>query len=362
MVITGELRCEGTLELQGCIDGDIQGETVLIRKTGKITGRIHAHKVVCHGVILGEVDAREVVITKGGVLSGELITSSLDMQFGAVLDGETTITTGTVRKPGKSRLSSEATHKAERAKVDLVSLFAEIAAGQRGFFAGANRGTTLAMITTELAKGTTIVLTTAPAGYGKTAMSLELAQALSGSCRVVTLQDPAGSVKDICAELARGLGWETLARKGHENIVDEVKSKLKGEKKPVVLVVDNGESMYPATLEGLVNHLAGFAGEDTLLQLALFATAELKGKFAPKMAEYFAQRPQASLELSPLTEAETIDYIDFRLKHGQIAGEQCRTIFPEKACRALHRDAQGSVAEINRLAALLLQKTQAQPR
>ena len=87
----GEIRVEGTVRIDGRLDGDIytKGE-VIIGEEGLVQGTIAAGTVVCSGRIKATVKAAErVQLLKTAILIGEVHAPVLMMEEGAKLQGVT---------------------------------------------------------------------------------------------------------------------------------------------------------------------------------------------------------------------------------------------------------------------------------
>jgi len=89
--LKGEIRVEGTVRIDGRLDGDIytKGE-VIIGEDGLVQGTITAGIVVCSGRIKATVKATErVQLLKTAILIGEVQAPVLMMEEGAKIQGVT---------------------------------------------------------------------------------------------------------------------------------------------------------------------------------------------------------------------------------------------------------------------------------
>ena len=89
--LRGEIRVEGTVRIDGRLDGDIytKGE-VIIGEDGLVQGTIAAGTVVCSGRIKATVTAVErVQLLKTAILIGEVRAPVLMMEEGAKIQGVT---------------------------------------------------------------------------------------------------------------------------------------------------------------------------------------------------------------------------------------------------------------------------------
>jgi cytoskeletal protein CcmA (bactofilin family) len=91
VVLKGEIHVEGTVRIDGRLDGEIQTKgQVIIGEDGLVQGMITAGAVVSSGRIKAKVTARErVQLLKTATLIGEVHTPVLIMEEGAKMQGLT---------------------------------------------------------------------------------------------------------------------------------------------------------------------------------------------------------------------------------------------------------------------------------
>ena len=91
VVLKGEIHVEGTVRIDGCLDGEIQTKgQVIIGEDGLVQGTITAGSVVSSGRIKAKVMANErVQLMKTATLIGEVLTPLLVIEEGAKLQGVT---------------------------------------------------------------------------------------------------------------------------------------------------------------------------------------------------------------------------------------------------------------------------------
>ena len=85
----GKLSFKDTVRIDGCFRGEISSEnTLIVGEPGEIMASIHSTTVVISGLVVGDVTAtRQVVLHKTARLQGDVVTPSLVMEEGAVLNG-----------------------------------------------------------------------------------------------------------------------------------------------------------------------------------------------------------------------------------------------------------------------------------
>ena len=91
VVLKGEIHVEGTVRIDGRLDGEIQTKgQVIIGEDGLVHGTITCGTLVSSGRIKAKVTANErVQLLKTATLIGEVLTPVLTMEEGAKLQGTT---------------------------------------------------------------------------------------------------------------------------------------------------------------------------------------------------------------------------------------------------------------------------------
>jgi cytoskeletal protein CcmA (bactofilin family) len=86
--IAGEVCVEGTIRIDGIVDGNVQADWVVVGETGKVHGNTRARGMVVAGSVEGNIEATETVELMGkSSTSGEIRTPKLSISEGAVFDG-----------------------------------------------------------------------------------------------------------------------------------------------------------------------------------------------------------------------------------------------------------------------------------
>lgn len=103
MTITGEISFKGKTRVDGEINGNIEGEHLILSETGKVTGDISVTSFNCYGTLEGNVKAGMLTARKDCRIHGKLVAENLTVEPGAAIEGEIKTTTkGTKTTPGKS--------------------------------------------------------------------------------------------------------------------------------------------------------------------------------------------------------------------------------------------------------------------
>lgn len=85
--IQGELFSGGVIEIQGAINGTINGNSVILREDGAITGTVFAENFNIRGRFEGNIKAKYISISGKAKVRGEIEYESLSVEDGANIDG-----------------------------------------------------------------------------------------------------------------------------------------------------------------------------------------------------------------------------------------------------------------------------------
>jgi cytoskeletal protein CcmA (bactofilin family) len=97
MSIVGEISFQGKAMIDGSINGNIDGDHLILSKSGKVTGDIRVSSFTCHGELIGNVKANIVAAKKDCSIRGKLEAGSLTVEPGALLEGEIKASTQDLR-------------------------------------------------------------------------------------------------------------------------------------------------------------------------------------------------------------------------------------------------------------------------
>lgn len=88
MKINGSVTSEGSLQIDGIVDGDVTATDITIGASGQITGEVKAEVVKVKGKIRGSIRARKVELETGAHVKGDIVHASLQIQSNAVFEGQ----------------------------------------------------------------------------------------------------------------------------------------------------------------------------------------------------------------------------------------------------------------------------------
>jgi cytoskeletal protein CcmA (bactofilin family) len=91
--VTGKLVFEGTVRIEGHVEGEISAQDTLIVGEGAVVNaQVNGSAVIIHGAVTGDVTARKrLEIRAPGKLVGNITTPSLVIHEGVVFEGQCTM-------------------------------------------------------------------------------------------------------------------------------------------------------------------------------------------------------------------------------------------------------------------------------
>lgn len=84
--IVGNLVCEGDIDIQGAVQGDIDARSVTVDKDARVDGSIQAQSLIVSGTVEGGMEASSISLTSTATVTGEIIHETLSVDPGANLE------------------------------------------------------------------------------------------------------------------------------------------------------------------------------------------------------------------------------------------------------------------------------------
>jgi cytoskeletal protein CcmA (bactofilin family) len=88
LVITGEVRSEGEIQLDGQLHGDVHCASLIVGESSRLDGGVIAEDVVIYGRLKGAVRALRVTLQSTSQVEGDLVHQSLVIEPGALFEGK----------------------------------------------------------------------------------------------------------------------------------------------------------------------------------------------------------------------------------------------------------------------------------
>ena len=102
MRINGEVSFKGKARIDGVVEGNIQGEHLILSENGKVRGDLKLASLVCHGSVEGNITAQQVTAHSTSSVHGNLAAVSLTVEPGARLNGEISASSQQKEEPKKA--------------------------------------------------------------------------------------------------------------------------------------------------------------------------------------------------------------------------------------------------------------------
>lgn len=87
IVVTGNVACEGDLQINGRVEGDVRGTTVFIDQGGSVEGAVEAERLRVCGSVTGRITVNDLAVESNGVVGGETSYERLKVAAGGVVEG-----------------------------------------------------------------------------------------------------------------------------------------------------------------------------------------------------------------------------------------------------------------------------------
>lgn len=88
MTITGEISFKGKARIDGTVNGNINGEHLILSENGQIKGDVKVISFNCYGSHEGNIEADILTARKNCSILGKIEAGSLTVEPGAALQGE----------------------------------------------------------------------------------------------------------------------------------------------------------------------------------------------------------------------------------------------------------------------------------
>lgn len=87
LTVTGNIRTQGDIQIEGSVDGDIRAHQLVVGETATIKGEIVGEEVVVHGRVVGRVRGLKVRLTASARVEGDIIHKTIAIESGAHFEG-----------------------------------------------------------------------------------------------------------------------------------------------------------------------------------------------------------------------------------------------------------------------------------
>lgn len=218
----------------------------------------------------------------------------------------------------------------------------------RLFFASEQHREALAAIeyTIRMRKG--IVLVTGDIGAGKTTVCRTLMERCNDTAQIVQIMHGNESGAELVRHILRTLEVPIGRRDDHPRMLQRLRSYLMEQMRcgrPVVLCVDEAQTLSDAALEELRLLTNIDTAEEKLIQIALIGQPELRERIGhPRMAA-LRQRIVMARRLRPMNRQETAAYVNHRIRAASTNPDDVQVTFTDQALDAIY-DASGGIPRL----------------
>ncbi len=227
------------------------------------------------------------------------------------------------------------------------------------FFPGAQREKICQSLILDLLHGKGLLHLGGEAGCGKTLLCLVIMERLPAEFIPVYLDDPGGSYEELLHQACLSLehfSADAADDSSWPEIFERLLHQRQAARERVVLILDQAERMFSATLERLLRRYRRGNSEQAALAILLSGTGGLQSLLGQIADLDPGNIPEASYILPPLDQEETDNYLRYRLHAAGIGWNEHDAVLPEKQSARIFKLAQGNIARTNVLAAEFLAK------
>jgi cytoskeletal protein CcmA (bactofilin family) len=115
-IVDGNLKAPAYARIDGQITGDVMvDEGLIIGEKGSILGDVITKEMVVYGSVTGNLQVNSLEIKATGKITGEIRTQTLQVENGAVYNGNLSMTQN-------SKLAQSQTHKLSKAQPKMIEV------------------------------------------------------------------------------------------------------------------------------------------------------------------------------------------------------------------------------------------------
>ncbi len=219
------------------------------------------------------------------------------------------------------------------------------------FFPDSGRKSTLETIRNAVAGAASLITCIGEEGYGKTMLFKILENELPESYLVISFPASVDSFDYILQIIALKLDLTFSpdnSSLGNSQLVMELSRILREQQKRLIIIIDEAEKLYLATLERIRKMIDLVNTDEVLLQIILFGRPGLQGHLEQLALCTFKDAHEVHLVLPPLTAEDTFQYLNFCMQ--QRPGSEGKNIFSLEVAAKILTMSHGNFRKVNSLA------------
>jgi cytoskeletal protein CcmA (bactofilin family) len=86
--VKGDLICKGDIQIDGEVEGDVQGGSITIGEGADVRGTISSDSIRVCGSVNGQLKGQSIVLAKTAKVVGDVLHQSLAVEPGAFFEGQ----------------------------------------------------------------------------------------------------------------------------------------------------------------------------------------------------------------------------------------------------------------------------------
>lgn len=220
------------------------------------------------------------------------------------------------------------------------------------FFPDSGRSSTLEALRNAITEPASLITCIGEEGYGKTTLFKILENEPPESYLVISFPSSVDSFDYILQIIALKLDLSFSVENntlGSGQLIMELSRILQQQKKRLMILIDEAEKLYLATLERIRKMIDLVNADEVLLQIILFGRPGLLAHIEQLALCTFRDAREVHLVLPPLTAEDTFQYLNFCMQ--QSPGLERKNIFSLEVAAKILTMSQGNFRKINSLAA-----------
>ena len=87
LTVTGNIRTQGDIQIEGNIEGDIRAHQLIVGETATIKGEVVADDVIVNGRVVGRVRGLKVRLSATARVEGDIVHKTIAIESGAHFEG-----------------------------------------------------------------------------------------------------------------------------------------------------------------------------------------------------------------------------------------------------------------------------------
>jgi cytoskeletal protein CcmA (bactofilin family) len=87
ITVTGNIHSSGDIQIEGCVEGDVRAQTLIVGETATVKGEIVADEIIVHGRVSGRLRGVKVRLTASARADGDIVHKSIAIESGAQFEG-----------------------------------------------------------------------------------------------------------------------------------------------------------------------------------------------------------------------------------------------------------------------------------